>query len=106
LFAGKIKGRWETAAEQSEAIEVELVRSRDELASRLGTSVRHICLPWGVSGALTRRALERTGFVTAFANKMTGRFAVGPGDDPYFLKRLNERHVFSLPGRGRKVIGV
>jgi len=103
-FAGKIRGRWESADEQVHAIEAELAESRDVLQSRLGTVVRHICLPWGVSGSITRRALERTGFLSAFANKLSGRFAVGPGDDPYFLKRLNERHLFALPGRGRKVI--
>jgi Polysaccharide deacetylase len=104
-FAGKLKGRWETVDEQARAIDTELAASRDTLQSRLGTAVHHICLPWGVSGTLTRRALERTGFLSAFANKLSGRFAVASGDDPYYLKRLNGRHVFALPGRGR-VIGV
>lgn len=103
-FAGRIKGRWETADEQTRAIEQELVDSRDELERRLGTSVRHLCLPWGVSGRLTRAALERLGFLTAFANRMSGQFAVASGDDPFFLKRLNERHIFALPGRGRRTL--
>jgi hypothetical protein len=94
--------RWETADEQVREIEHELAASREVLEQRLGSRVRHVCLPWGVSGQLTRRALERTGFVSAFANKMSGRFAVGAGDDPYFLKRLNERHLLRLPGRGRR----
>ena len=32
-----------------------------------------------------------------------GRLAVAAGDDPFFLKRLHSRHVFALPGRGRRV---
>lgn len=100
--AATTSGRWETEADQVRDIEHELAASRDVLEQRTGSSVRHVCLPWGVSGELTRRALERTGFVSAFANKMSGRFAVGAGDDPYFLKRLNERHLLRLPGRGRR----
>jgi peptidoglycan/xylan/chitin deacetylase (PgdA/CDA1 family) len=103
-FAGKIKGRWETGAEQTRAIERELADSREQLEARLGTPVRHICLPWGVSGESTRAALERLGFETAFANRMSGRFAVRAGDDPFFLKRLHERHVYALPGRGRRAL--
>ena len=102
-FAGRVKGRWETDGEAAQAIERELADSRDRLEYELGRPVRHICLPWGVSGRATRGALERTGFVTAFANKVSGQFAVAAGDDPYFLKRLSERHVFALPGRGRKM---
>jgi peptidoglycan/xylan/chitin deacetylase (PgdA/CDA1 family) len=101
-FAGKIRGTWEAPDQQIAAIEDELVKGRDELQQRLGNRVRHVCLPWGVSGRLTRGALERTGFVTAFANRMGGQFAVARGDDPYFLKRLSERYVFALPGQGRR----
>jgi hypothetical protein len=103
-FAGKLKGWWETSDEQRRAIHYELTASRESLEQKLGAPVRHICLPWGVSGAVTRATLERTGFVTAFANRMSGRFAVSAGDDPYFLKRLNSRHIFALPGRGRRAL--
>ena len=103
-FAGRIKGRWETEHEQVQAIDHELLASREVLESKLATRVRHVCLPWGVSGRITGAALERTGFLTAFANRMSGRFAVAAGDPPYFLKRLNERHLFALPGRGRRAL--
>ena len=103
-FAGKLKGWWETPDDQVRAIEHELTASREILEQRVGTTVRHICLPWGVSGTVTRGALERTGFVTAFANQMRGRFVVSAGDDPYFLKRLSGRYVFALPGRGRRAL--
>ena len=33
------------------------------------TSVKHVALPWGVSGALTREALQATGHETAFAER-------------------------------------
>jgi peptidoglycan/xylan/chitin deacetylase (PgdA/CDA1 family) len=98
-----IPGRWESDAERRVEIELELVVAREELERRLQTPVRHVCLPWGVTGAVTRAALERLGFVTAFANRLSGRLAVAAGDDPFFLKRLHSRHIFALPGRGRRV---
>lgn len=100
----RVSGYWETPDQQVRAIEYELVAGRDLLEQKLGTRVRHICLPWGVSGSLTRQALERTGYATAFANRMTGRFVVAASDDPFYLKRLNERYVFALPGRGRRTL--
>jgi len=40
---------------------------------------------------------------TAFANRLSGRMAVAAGDDPFFLKRLDNRHILALPGQGRRV---
>lgn len=97
------RDRVETDAEHRAAIEAELDRSRRELNARLGTNrVRHVCLPWGVSGATTFAALTRLGFVSAVANRWRGVFAVRPGDDPLWLKRLPNRYIFSLPGHGRR----
>jgi hypothetical protein len=93
----------ESADEQSHAIEDELARSRSILNDRLRTqSVEHICLPWGVSGLQTERLLERTGYRSAFANRLRGQHAVRAGDDPYWLKRLPNAYITRLPGRGRQ----
>jgi hypothetical protein len=100
----RIPGRWETDAEQRTAIEFELAAARDELQSRLGTRVDHVCLPWGVSGAITRASLEKLGFRSAFANRWSGSYVVSAGDDPFYLKRLNGRHIFALPGRTRRTL--
>jgi len=40
--------------------------------------------------------------VTAFANRLAGRLAVAAGDDPFYLKRLDNRHIFALPGTDRR----
>lgn len=85
------------------AIEDELDRARAELNARLGArAVNHVCLPWGVSGQRTAAALKRLGFVTAFANRFAGVHAVRRGDDPHWLKRLPNRYIHRLPGRGRR----
>ncbi len=98
-----VGGAWESDAARLGAIDDELSRSRDELQTRVGEPVRHMCLPWGVTSRETRAALERLGYLTAFANRPTGRLAVSAGDDPFFLKRLHSRHIFALPGKGRRV---
>lgn len=98
----RVTGRWETRDEQRGAIERELVASRETLESRLGVRVRHLCLPWGVTGALTQSLLGRCGYETAVANRMSGMYAVRAGDDPFYLKRLPHRHIFALPGHGRR----
>jgi peptidoglycan/xylan/chitin deacetylase (PgdA/CDA1 family) len=98
----RVEGQWETAEDQRAAIEFELTAARDQLEGALRTPIRHLCLPWGVSGPTTRAALERLGFVSAFANRWGGQYAVRAGDDPFYLKRLNGRHIFTLPGRGRR----
>ena len=94
---------FERAGEQERAIEDELARSREVLNERLKTrSVAHICLPWGVSGKRTEAMLKRTGYRSAFANRLRGQHAVHAGDDPYWLKRLPNHYITRLPGRGRQ----
>ena len=97
------QSRVESGAEQGRAIEEELDCGRAILNDRLGTtSVNHVCLPWGVSGARTAEALARLGFRTAFANRLRGVHAVRRGDHPHWLKRLPNKYIFRLPGRGRR----
>ena len=101
--AGAADGSRESDAEQQTAIEDELAQGRDVLNAKLGTtSVQHICLPWGVSGTRTAAALRRVGYKTAFANRLRGVHAVRSGDDPHWLKRLPNKYIFTLPGRGRR----
>jgi hypothetical protein len=100
--AGSLGGRWESDEERGREIEEELALSRDLLSEKIGAPVKHACLPWGVSGSATTRALQRLGYGTAFANRWRGRLAVAAGDEPYFLKRLHHRYVYALPGRTRR----
>ncbi len=103
--AGEPRGTCGDAGARDKTIEDELLGARDELEARLpGHRVDHICLPWGVAGHATRGLLERCGYRTAFANRFRGRFAVGAGDDPFALKRLSNRYIFALPGRGRRYV--
>jgi polysaccharide deacetylase len=94
----------ESEADRDRAIEMELDRGRAILNERLRTNtVNHVCLPWGVSSAHTAAAVARLGYRSAIANRMRGLLAVRQGDDPYWLKRLPNRYIFHLPGRGRRL---
>jgi peptidoglycan/xylan/chitin deacetylase (PgdA/CDA1 family) len=94
---------FESTEDQERAIEDELAQSRSIMNDRLRTqSVNHICLPWGVAGPRVEALLKRTGYRSAFANRLPGQHAVHPGDNPFWLKRLPNRYISHLPGRGRK----
>jgi len=100
---GPVRGAAETIPSRDAAIEAELLGARELLEGALpGHTVDHICLPWGVAGEATWARLEQCGYRTAFANRFRGRFAVGAGDHPYALKRLSNRYIEALPGRGRR----
>ena len=103
LVVSGLETPFESDDDQARVIEEELARSRGILNERLKTSsVAHICLPWGISGRRTEASLKRTGYRTAFANRLRGQHAVHRGDDPYWLKRLPNHYITRLPGRGRQ----
>ena len=75
------------------------------IAQKVGvgaTTVRHVALPWGIAGDVTRRALPESGHITAFAERPFRRRGVRAGDDRYGLMRLNGKFLTCLPGRGRQ----
>lgn len=102
-LAGAGRGAFEDPDRGAAAIREELADGRAALNGRLRSStVRHVALPWGIAGSITRRALADTGHATAFAERPFRRRAIRTGDDRYGLMRLNSKFLLCLPGRGRK----
>ena len=96
-------GRFETDEEREAAIREEIHAGRALLNDGLGaTTVRHVALPWGIAGEVTRRALRDSAYLTAFAERPLRRRGVRAGDDRYELMRLNGKFLTCLPGRGRQ----
>jgi hypothetical protein len=94
--------RFESDDERSAAIHRELSESRAILNDRLRTTtVKHVALPWGVCGTITRAALAATGHELAFAERPWRRRSVRAGDDRFQLMRLSSRFLTCLPGRNR-----
>jgi hypothetical protein len=101
--AAAAAGAFESDAARATAIRDELASGRALLNEKLRTNtVKHVAMPWGVSGALARRALMATGHVTAFAERPLRRRGIRAGDDRFQLMRLNGRFLTCLPGRGRQ----
>ncbi len=100
---GRVQGRFEADGDRLSAIEEELAGARALLNDELRTNtVRHVALPWGISGAISRRAVETTGHELAFAERPWRRRSVRAGDDRFHLMRLNGKFLTCLPGRGRE----
>jgi hypothetical protein len=101
-IAADCSGRFEDDDERLSALRNELAEGREMLNEGLRTTtVRHVALPWGVSGTLTRRALADTGHQIAFAERPFRLRAVRAGDDSLQLMRLSGKFLTCLPGRAR-----
>jgi hypothetical protein len=95
------RGRFEDDAARLAGIREELAEGRAMLNDGLRTTaVRHVALPWGIAGDITRRAVAETGHVIAFAERPLRSRLVRAGDDRYGLMRLNSKFLTCLPGRG------
>jgi len=95
------RGQFEDDATRAAVIREELAEGRAMLNDRLRTTtVRHVALPWGIAGDITRQAVADTGHVTAFAERPLRSRLVRAGDDRYGLMRLNSKFLTCLPGRG------
>lgn len=95
-------GAFETDAERAATIRAELADGRAILSDRLRTDVKHVAMPWGISGDDARRAVAATGHQLAFAERPWRKRLVSEGDDPFQLMRLNGKFLTCLPGRGRQ----
>jgi len=94
------RGAFESDAERSEAIRGELAESRRRLEERLpGSTVRHLAYPWYAGSALADRLAAEAGYRSV----LYGSHLAGPGGDGPLprIRRLPERYVLRLPGRGR-----
>jgi hypothetical protein len=93
------RGRFEDDATRLAGIREELAEGRAMLNDKLRTTaVRHVALPWGIAGDITRRAVAETGHVIAFAERPLRSRLVRAGDDRYGLMRLNGKFLTCLPG--------
>ena len=99
--ANGISGSFESDADRQATIRAELADGRAILSERIGSEVRHVAMPWGISGAVARDAVEATGHELCFAEQPGRRRSVRAGDDRFHLMRLNGNFITCLPGRGR-----
>ena len=93
-------GRFETAEERENAIKDELVKCRDVLSDRLRTStIRQVCLPWGIGGMLAEEAAREAGYETAVADELYGKRFLRKGSNPFRIMRLKHQYIMRLPAQ-------
>jgi len=98
-------GRYETAAETSEALRFDLGEARRLIREKTGAEATTVCYPWHVYSEAAKRIAREEGYVAGFAGKAASGPAVsGPDADPFEIARIGEDYVERLPGPGRRSI--
>lgn len=95
--------RFENQDKQAENIYTDLHYSKKMVDTKLpGKEVLHFCYPWYMGSYLSVKLSKKAGYLTNFWGIGKGRNIIKPGDDPYYLSRIDERYLLRLPGKGRK----
>jgi peptidoglycan/xylan/chitin deacetylase (PgdA/CDA1 family) len=95
-------GRYETAAQQRQAMLDDLRQARLLLEAQLQRPVRHLCYPWGVGCPLAVALSRQAGYQSNFWVATTVRHSNRAGDSPYHIPRLKDDYLLRLPGEGRQ----
>jgi Polysaccharide deacetylase len=82
-------------------IKEDLFESRRIIEKRLNKSVTHLCLPWYMGNELSVTMAKETGYKCIYWGIKDNKSSNFIGDDPYYIKRINDYYLFSLPGKGR-----
>ena len=99
-----VAGHFEPPSDRARALRRELVQSREDIESRTGRPVLHLCWPWHASGPTARRLALEAGYRTSFWGKVPGVPLTTPGGNPHRIARIGEDYVELLPGRGRTTL--
>jgi hypothetical protein len=97
-------GRYETEVEKRARILDDLAGSKKCIEEQLKTQVTHLCYPWYCGSQLAVELSRQAGFVANHWGILDKRPGAGVGCDPYFIGRMSEDYIFSLPGKGRMAL--
>ena len=101
LFYEK-KKLFQNTDERYKDIEKELFISKKEIETKLNKIVNHLCYPWYGGSDLSIQISKKIGYKSNFWGMLEGGAINSVGDNPFYLKRLDENYIFSLPGVDRK----
>ncbi len=94
----------QSVEERKEDIRKELEKSKEEIEHKLGKDVKHLCYPWYKGNEQSITLSKEIGYESNYWGLIRNRGINVVGDDPFFIKRINEQFIFSLPGKGRKTL--
>lgn len=111
----KLKNHWENSCSKFEKekkfqslegrkidLREDLTESKREIERKLDKDVRHLCYPWYKGNEDSVHISKEVGYKSNYWGLVKGRAINVIGDDPFYIRRLNEQYIFSLPGHGRK----
>ena len=95
------EGTFQSYEQRIAEIKKDLTDSRKAIEERLNKQVTHLCLPWYFGNELTVQLSKECGYVCIYWGIKNGKSTNSIGDDPYYIKRINDYYIFSLPGKNR-----
>lgn len=93
--------RYQSPAERFAEVREDLHRSRQVIEDRLGKPVKHLCYPWYAGSELAVRASKEAGYTSNHWGILGRRTINRPGTNPYYITRINDDYIFTLPGQQR-----
>lgn len=98
-------GHYQSSEQRLVEIKNDLLEARKIIEEYLNKEVKHLCLPWYFGNELTVRLSKETGYECIYWGIMNRKSTNIIGDDPFFMKRINDYYISSLPGENRTSFG-
>ncbi len=99
---GQVKGVFVSRQQRVEELVQDLTVSKQKIEQRLDNRVDQICLPWYQGDTIAVAAAKQAGYRVCYWGILNNTTVNRVGDDPFYIRRINDEYVFSLPGTGRK----
>ena len=93
--------RYLSADERYSEIYQDLYQSKLAIEVKLNKEVRHLCYPWFVGSDLSVQASKDAGYVCNYWGILKRRTTNPVGVNPYYLARISDEYLLTLPGKGR-----
>ena len=99
------EGEFQNYQERIAEIKKDLLESRKTIEGYINKPVKHLCLPWYFGNDLTVQLSKETGYECIYWGIKNTKSTNFIGDNPFYIKRINDYYIFSLPGKNRISLG-
>lgn len=96
------RGTFQKFEERLSDIKKDLLISKKTIEDHLNKTVKHLCLPWFQGNELSVELSKEIGYSSIYWGIKKMQSINYIGDDPLYIKRINDNYIFSLPGKNRK----
>ena len=94
-------GTFQTYEKRKLDISEDLIKSKTIIENNLNKPVKHLCLPWYKGNKLTVELSKETGYSGIYWGIVNMHSINYRGSDPFYINRINDHYIFSLPGKNR-----